>query len=442
MDLSFVLLAALQSILSVCIIYVAGAALAWLGVITQPSVEAMSRLSQCLLIPCISFTVLGGNLNVEVFRETWILAVAGMAMVCVNFAFAQLLVPIGRPDPSFHPWFVLSITFPNNVAIPLVLSRALCAQEEPGAPEACFRTASTRVFTFSLFFLAMLWLGAFNYAKAYIKTESNLPLVASDAKLDSISSGSPDSSTAGDERPAEANVAGIESPEVTKDDKCDQSVVLSEVPEMNPDCAVPSKKLSREKSLPSVSTLANITDQLKKAFANPPVIGSFFGMFVGLCGPVKALFFSEHAPLQAVASATAVIADAVVPLMNIVMAASLGLKLKSLRGKSNVLSESSLGISWRTLLTMFVGRMLVLPLIFLGLLVAGLDFLPEDRWLRLVLFMEPVAPTANMIIVIAHCLKQKEAAESMALSIIPQFLLFPFTATASIALGLVMVPGV
>ena len=70
-----------------------------------------------------------------------------------------------------------------------------------------------------------------------------------------------------------------------------------------------------------------------------------------------------------------------------------------------------------------VGKCVLLPAIQYLLVVSVLDQLPEARLARMIFFLEPVGPTASMVVVVAQIVGQQRAAEALATAIIPQLLL-------------------
>lgn len=75
---------------------------------------------------------------------------------------------------------------------------------------------------------------------------------------------------------------------------------------------------------------------LLKAASSPPTIAQFAGILVGLVPPLQAVLFGNDAPLGAVTAGIQVLANGTVSVLNIIMACTLALKIKSLKNKSDL----------------------------------------------------------------------------------------------------------
>jgi predicted permease len=171
---------------------------------------------------------------------------------------------------------------------------------------------------------------------------------------------------------------------------------------------------------------------------NPPVVATIIGIAVAMLPPVQMLLFGKSAPLQFVTNAFAVVGKATPCVTNIVMAASLGLQLKKCKRWADVLGGESMGISRRTLLTLVFAKMVIVPAVTFCSVWFLQDSLPEDRWYRLLLFMECATPTANNVVVLANILGDQDAAQLLALTTISQFAIFLPVSTLITAVGLGM----
>ena len=124
------------------------------------------------------------------------------------------------------------------------------------------------------------------------------------------------------------------------------------------------------------------------------------------------------------------------PILNLMVAFSLGHKLRGLRSWRDLGGSHAAGISPRVLGLTTLGRMIIIPACHGGLLYAALDALPHGRLLRVILFIEMAPPTASMVIVLAHITRKPEAAQLVALAMVPQYLLASVTLTLVVAFAL------
>ena len=162
--------------------------------------------------------------------------------------------------------------------------------------------------------------------------------------------------------------------------------------------------------------------QLRKILSKPPVLGTITGLTIGLVKPLQDVLFGEGAALKVVGMATAGIAQASVPVLNLMAAFSLGHKLRSLRSWRELFGSPRVGISTRTLTVLTLGRMIFVPLLD-GLIVASmLPVLPSSRLLRVLLFLEMASPTANIVVLLANLSGKPQLAKLCAFALLPQYM--------------------
>ena len=100
------------------------------------------------------------------------------------------------------------------------------------------------------------------------------------------------------------------------------------------------------------------------------------------------VLYGPDAPFQFITNALQIIGKATPCVTNVTMAASLGLQLMKLDRFSDIFGGPKAGISHRTLFMLVITKMLLIPAIYFAILTQVQDSLPEDRWYRLLLFIE------------------------------------------------------
>ena len=160
------------------------------------------------------------------------------------------------------------------------------------------------------------------------------------------------------------------------------------------------------------------------------------GMTVGLVKPLQTVLFAPGQPLQVVGLAIQALASACVPIINLMMAFSLGIKLKTLNSCTDLLGSEDAGVSSRTLAVSTLGRMIILPAIHGTILYALLDQLPEGRLFRTIPFIEMAPPTASIVVVLAHLADMPKQAQLLAFAIVPQYIIAVVTLTLWCAFAL------
>ena len=187
---------------------------------------------------------------------------------------------------------------------------------------------------------------------------------------------------------------------------------------------------------PRAQRLRRVARMALAALSAPPVLGMFAGLFVGLIEPVQRCFFADGAPLQVVGLAAQALSGAAVPIVNLMLAFSLGHKLRSLTSWRELLGGGESGLTPRSLALATLGRMLLVPAIHGGLVYALLPYLPEGRVFRLLLFLEVAPPTASLLVVLAHVTRKPKAAQLAALALIPQYAVGVVSLTLVVAFAL------
>lgn len=186
-------------------------------------------------------------------------------------------------------------------------------------------------------------------------------------------------------------------------------------------------------------TLRYISRPFKYVFCQivtrPPVLGSIFGLFVGLVPQLQYLvsvyiyeyeiivfkIFGQDSPLEVVGFAVTSMSQATVPIINLVMAFSIGLKLREITSWKGLLGSKEIGAEPRTVIASALIKGFLLPGIHFAIIYAILPIMPENRLFRLVLFVSSVCPTASIVVVVAHVAGLGELANTGAFIIIPQY---------------------
>ena len=102
-----------------------------------------------------------------------------------------------------------------------------------------------------------------------------------------------------------------------------------------------------------------------------------------------------------------------------------------------LLLAEGLSISRRTLLCLVISRILVIPTLnVLFLRFVLWESLPRDRWIRILMVIQPAGPTGNFISILAMLCNQPKAAESIGIAMIPQLLLYIPAAMVYLSLGI------
>eukprot|EP00908_Phaeocystis_cordata_P000606 Transcript_10670.p2 GENE.Transcript_10670~~Transcript_10670.p2 ORF type:complete len:550 (-),score=217.43 Transcript_10670:89-1738(-) len=185
---SSLLLTSFKVIASLFLQYGIGASVAWVGVIKEQDMQALSALMNVILIPLMSCVSVGRGLSPAIFAsDGWILSVLGFITLVEYASFAFLLRPMASPEPQFRRLFVLMMALGNVVAIPLSITQSLC---ELGAFEGelttaeCLLQSRALVFTYVTFNSFNIWVVAYGYVAGDTPEQQSLKAKAATAPAD------------------------------------------------------------------------------------------------------------------------------------------------------------------------------------------------------------------------------------------------------------------
>ncbi|EOD30775.1 hypothetical protein EMIHUDRAFT_232366 [Emiliania huxleyi CCMP1516] len=374
---SGLLLTSFRVIVSLFIQYAIGAAVAWFGIVREADLRGFGAAMNTIFVPLLSIVALGRGLSVELFvSDGWVLALIGLVSMCEFAAIGLLLRLVALPSPAFRRPFVVAMALPNVVAIPLSVTQSLC---EMGAFDVEFETAAecvlrarALVFMYVCFNSFNVWVVGFGY------------LAADDISLD---------------------VRAVQTPG--------------------------QDRWQRARALALLGGKRSVA-----LFRRPPVLGVIVGLIIGLIRPVQEVLFAPGAALLPIGQALSALSEGAVPIVNLMLAFSLGHKLRALKSWRELLGSKGAGISPRTMVTLTLGRMVLAPLCHGGVMYAVLGELPPSRLMRVIVFVEMAPPTASMVVVMLHLAKKPRSAQLVAWAIIPQYLLATVTLTLTITFAL------
>jgi predicted permease len=415
-DLGETALATVQALASVVVLYIIGVAFVALGHLDAKSIAVIANLVKLIFVPSIIIGVVGGGLTASELQENSLLLVGGLFTVAVGFLCGQIIVPFAKVADSFRPWFVMGAAFPNMLALPVVFIEAVCQSEENQHDEQskCATNAESRLFTFVLVFPFLEW----GLGSAYVwYCQRSLP--GQDAEM----------SVGSDSTPSRGRGAG-------KTANKPESAVL----ETSSDLEMQQHPSSDSRQSTGRISPGEQDGQLlwlfnKAVLTNPPVVAVFGSLALVFCPTARSFLFGHGAPLLFASSALHQIANATPAIMNLVTAGTLGCHVVRLQGLKGIFGGHGTGLNIRTVVLLATCRVIVVPSIVLGTLFLCRDSLPNDKWLRRLLYIVPMSPTASAVVSLAHALGQPLAAEHLASTLLFQFLLYPLVMMMSMMLG-------
>lgn len=380
------------------------------GLLYPELMKSIAGLATQILIPCLSVTTLGSRLSLDVLADVWPVVLFGLTNSIVAFMVGGLTAIPAKPPLHFRRAYLVSCTFNNVVAVPLVMLQTLCDRPQLSDEEDCFERASSFVFVHLFGFSLTFW----TIGVAYLTGEAGTSYT---------------------------------------------------------------------------------WKQRAYRLLNPPFLAIVFGFFIALTPGVQDFLFGPDAALQFLSSAFATLGSAVVPIMTLLMAASLGHNLRrqgffdwaartwhrikccgkgkadtskhqsetldvfetdiddivlttvgedteepdfvdqvAVEQSSKEITEQELEpISQRTLAWLVISRTMVIPAINWTLVAFVADKLfqegPDRDLAHLTLLIQSVTPTANLVIVVLQGAGLQRSAESVAQGVVVQYAVAILTLT-------------
>ena len=397
----------IESVVQLLMQYLAGGLAAYFGLISPSDVRSLGSVTNLLLIPCLFIASLGRGLSADVFFDGgWVLVVIGWASGLIYAAIGWVLRFAAKPDPEFERLFVVMLAIPNIVAIPMSLSESLCLN---GAfdDEFISRTACVeRARCFVQLYVALDAINTFVIAQSYLTGSSPATADHSNAV------GAVDHSNA---------IGAVMGRSASTD-----GTTTAQVETRTTRANVPQPLL----------VCASLGRQAGMLFRKPPLVGMLLGLFVGLTEPIQREVFIDDGALSFIGQAVSALGSAAVPIVNLMVAFSLGHKLRSLSRWQDLLGSPSEGVSSRTLAVLTLGRMVIVPLLDGAALYSLFGVLPKSRLLRVILFIEMAPPTASIVVLLIHAGNKPALAQLFSFALVPQYLLAPLTLTAMLIISL------
>jgi len=388
-----------------------------------------------MFLPCLTFHAIANGVSPAFFKEQWVLSLAGIIVVIIGMIFGEACASMLRVSVAYRPWFVLAVSQPNMIALPLVLVEAICRESEESHDSiaACVDGATTRLFTVTLLNSLFFWTVVQAYVRFYTEHAKSQP------SFNRIETGENESlengCTIDEESESVKNhvVAAVSLGHAA----IDQQSLSDEHIEASTNVAQPSlASNSASDKLPS-GTLQRMCRSICAGLCEPPSIASIVGICFAFYAPAHGLLYGPQAPASFLASVITVAGKASPVAGALLTGGSFGLLLLRYKGSSeSCLSVESLGVSLRLIICTAVMRIVIIPMACLALLALTIDRLPEDNWSRLVLFFQPAGVTANVVSVLAQLSDLPDMAQFIAVATVPEIFLYVPTSTFFIAFGM------
>lgn len=365
--------------------------------IPKDTFKLLSKLVFMLFLPCLIFIHLGEAITVKNFLHWWFIPVNVILSTFIGCVLGLLVARICRPPPEYIRFTVIMTAFGNTGNLPLAIVGSVChSDHNPFGPD-CQQTGTAYV-SFAQWFAVLLV-----YTLVYHMME---PPMEYDEVIEDGAEIQEEGPTNDLSRPllVEAEWPGMEdretehckTPLIARVFKSSASLSQSSIPE--PDSLEDGDPESGPRNPKSLNCLAeprmmrrirNIAEKTPVShILQPPTIATLLAFFVGMIPPIKSFVYGEDAPLSFITDSLEILAQAMVPSVMLILGGMLA------EGPN----ESKLGR--RTTIGIIVARLLILPLIGIGVvcLADKLQFLiPGDPMFRFVLLLQYATPSAILL---------------------------------------------
>eukprot|EP00928_Gymnodinium_smaydae_P001674 TRINITY_DN10603_c0_g1_i1.p1 TRINITY_DN10603_c0_g1~~TRINITY_DN10603_c0_g1_i1.p1 ORF type:complete len:313 (+),score=27.19 TRINITY_DN10603_c0_g1_i1:180-1118(+) len=293
-----------------------------------------------MFLPCLVFDSVASGMSPSFIRANWSLIVFGIFVLVVGGVVGRVLAGILRVPNELLPWYVLAVTVPNMIALPLVLVEALCREQhdEKGRVAECVDGATTRLFTVTLTHTILFWTLGYGYVQSF-------------------GTPPPNDNAYVNEEPDEHCRPAVEVQHVQPADN--ENIPLNVAIGNGTDTADADIVVP-----PPVATVRGVDGMHSKneccrnvigALLDPPVVANLVGVVVALSPLLKGLLYGHGAPLSIMSSAFRVVATASPAVSNVITGGSFGVQLLNYR-RDDPFGLSALGMSGKAMLGLVIGR--------------------------------------------------------------------------------------
>ncbi|KAG8384144.1 hypothetical protein BUALT_Bualt04G0087700 [Buddleja alternifolia] len=364
--------------------------------VPKATFKLLSKLVFALFLPCLIFIHLGETITLKNFISWWFIPVNVIISTACGCVLGFIVAKICQPPPEYIRFTIIMTAFGNTGNLPLAIVGSVCHSPDNPFGPSCQKTGTAYV-SFAQWVAVLLV-----YTLVYHMME---PPVDYKEEIEDDIEIQEQLDTNDLSRPllVEAEWPGMEDKET---EHCKTPLIarvfangssLSQIPEPDSleegagsDNGSRSPKLLRCLAEPRI--VRRIRSVAKRTpisqILQPPTLATLLAFIVGMVPPIKSVVYGDDAPLSFITDSLEILAGAMVPSVMLILGGMLA------EGPN----ESRLGI--RTTIGIIVGRLLVLPLVGVGVvyLADRMNFLiPGDQMYRFVLLLQYTTPSAILL---------------------------------------------
>ncbi|GLT28847.1 hypothetical protein SLA2020_037510 [Shorea laevis] len=382
----------------------------------KATLKVLSRLVFYLFLPCLIFTDLGPNISLRHFVEWWFIPVNVIISTAVGCVLGCLVAFICRPPPEFFRFTVIMTAFGNTGNIPIAVVSAVCRTTDNPFGSSCLEGVA--YISFSQW-VSVVLVYTFVYHMMeppleYWKTaaeeeEEEEAEIAEIEEQVRVNHSSP--------LLIEAEWPGLEAietehsktPFIARTFNSFTRVSRTEIPDLesngeeSPGSPKSIKCLAEPKMVKKIRIAAEHTPI--HHILQPPLLVFVLTIIVGVIPKVNTFVFGTDTAFSVITSSLEIIAKAMVPSVMLILGGML----------TEGPNESRLGL--RTTVGIIIARLLVLPLIGIGIIQLANKWrvlVSGDEVYRFVLLLQYTTPSAILLGAVAS-LRGYAAKEASAL---------------------------
>ncbi|GMI63410.1 PIN-LIKES 2 [Hibiscus trionum] len=362
--------------------------------IPKPTLKLLSKLVFFLFWPCLIFTHLGPLITLNKFIHWWFIPVNVLISTAIGSVLGCVVALICRPPPEFFRLTVVMTAFGNTGNIPLSVVSAVCHNEDNPFGDTCYDGIAYAAFS-QWVSVVLVYTLIYHMMEPPLEYYEVVEECTEIQELPNLPAGN-DLSTP---LIIEAEWTGIEE---RKPEHCRTPLVATLFNSISPSPDVESIRDGSPSSPMSYRCLAepNVIRKMRivvehtpiNQILQPPLIATVLAVVIGIIPEVKSTVFGSDAPLDFMADSMAMISEAMVPTVMLMLGGMLW------EGRN----ESRLGV--RTTVGIVVGRLLILPLGGIGIIYLANRWnclISDNSMYRFVLLLQYATPSAILLGAIA-----------------------------------------
>lgn len=358
--------------------------------VPKATFKLLSKLVFALFLPCLTFIHLGQSITLDNIKQWWFIPVNVLLSTALGLVLGVLVVITCRPPPQYTRFTIIMTAFGNTGNLPLAIVGSVCHDDDNLFGPDCKKKGVAYVSFAQWVAVTLVYTVVYHmmepplqYFEVVEKEEQQQNSVELSKSL-----------------LVEAECPGIE-------DKETGNCKTPFSPTIGDRTVDGSREVVGCLAAPGVVRKMKIVAEQTpiQHILQPPTIASLLAIIVGMVPQIKAFIFGDDAPLAVISDSLEILAGAMVPSVMLILGGMLA------EGPD----DSKLGR--RTTIGIIVARLLILPLVGIGIVVCSekLHFLVrDDQMYKFVLLLQYTTPSAILLGAISR-LRGYAVSESSAL---------------------------